>query len=170
MRRMAVLLGLIVLGSASTAKDPPLLNAEEAKAIAAQLSGGAAKRTVENLSLNHRMRGSSGYRRAAKHIRSRLEEFGLAEADIIALPADGKIFYGTQRSRPAWDAQFAELWERKLDVGRWVDAERVASWDDQPITLAQDSASGTADAELVDVGGGTAESDYAERTFAESWS
>ena len=28
-------------------------------------------------------------------------------------PADGKMFYGTQRSRPAWDAEFAELWEMR---------------------------------------------------------
>ena len=81
--------------------------------------------------------------------------------DIISLPADGKIFYGTQRSRPAWNASFAELWEQKQEGGRWRDVERVASWADQPITLAQDSVSGRAEAELVDVGAGTSAADYA---------
>ena len=66
---------------------------------------------------------------------TRLAEYGLAEASIIALPADGKIFYGTQRSRPAWDAEFAELWEQRQDNGRWIDEKRIASWKDQPITL-----------------------------------
>jgi hypothetical protein len=141
--------------------DPPLLQAAEAAALAQEISGSAAKRTVQSLSLHHRMRGSSGYRAAAETIRDKLKSYGLAEVEIIALPADGKIFYGTQRSRPAWNASFAELWEQRLDGARWVDAERVAAWADEPISLAQDSVSGTANAELVDVGAGTAEADYA---------
>ena len=107
------------------------------------------------------MRGSEGYRAAAELIRDRLLSHGLDEVEIIALPADGKIFYGTQRSRPAWNADFAELWEQRQDGSVWVDSKRVASWKNDPITLAQDSASGTANAELVDVGAGTAETDYA---------
>ncbi|WP_395622681.1 M28 family peptidase [Sphingomonas daechungensis] len=161
MLRTVILSGLLVVASAAGAEPPPLLKTSDAEAIASQVSGGAAKRTVEALSLNHRMRGSQGYRRAAELIRSRLEDYGLAEASIIALPADGKIFYGTQRSRPAWNANFAELWEHKQNGGRWIDAERIASWKDQPITLAQDSVSGTAIAPLVNVGAGTSDSDYA---------
>ena len=161
MFRAALLSGLLLAASSVAAEPPPLLKIADARAIAAQVSGGAAKRTVEEISLNHRMRGSQGYRRAAELIVSRLSEAGLAEASIIALPADGRIFYGTQRSRPAWNADFAELWEQRQEDGRWVDSERIASWKDQPITLAQDSISGTADAALVDVGAGSAESDYA---------
>ena len=40
---------------------------------------------------------------------------------------------------------------------------RLASWDAMPITLAQDSESGEATAELVDVNNGTSESDYANK-------
>jgi hypothetical protein len=161
MSRAVLLSGLLLAASGASAEPPPLLKAADAQAIASQVSGGAAKRTVEGLSLNHRMRGSEGYRRAAELIRAKLADYGLAEASIIALPADGRIFYGTQRSRPAWNAEFAELWEQQQEGGRWVDSERVASWKDQPITLAQDSVSGSADAVLVDVGAGSAESDYA---------
>lgn len=161
MLRAALLSGLLVAASSVGAEAPPLLKTVDAEAITAQVSGGTAKRTVEAISLNHRMRGSEGYRRAAELIRGKLEEYGLAEVNIIALPADGKTFYGTQRSRPAWNAEFAELWELRQDGGRWVDAERVASWKDQPITLAQDSVSGAANAPLIDVGAGTAERDYA---------
>lgn len=160
MFRAALLTGLLLAASSVAAESPPLLKSADAKAIAAEVSGGAAKRTVERLSLNHRMRGSQGYRRAAELVLSRLTEDGLAEASIIALPADGRIFYGTQRSRPAWNADLAELWEQRQEDGRWVDSERIASWEDQPITLAQDSISGSADAALVDVGAGTATSDY----------
>jgi hypothetical protein len=139
----------------------PLLTPAETRVIADQVSGSAAKRTVQALSLHHRMRGSEGYRAAAELIRDRLRDYGLEEVGVISLPADGRIFYGTQRSRPAWNASFAELWEERQQGGRWADAERVASWADQPIGLAQDSASGAAEGELVDVGAGTSAADYA---------
>ncbi|MEA3032316.1 MAG: aminopeptidase YwaD, partial [Sphingomonadales bacterium] len=79
----------------------PLLTPAETRAIADQVSGSAAKRTVQALSLHHRMRGSEGYRAAAELVRDRLRDYGLEEVEIISLPADGRIFYGTQRSRPA---------------------------------------------------------------------
>ena len=163
MRALAALLILVATGASAQLADdpPPLLPVAQSEAIAAELSGSSALRTVQALSLNHRMRGSGGYRAAAEQIRDRLREYGLDEVEIIALPADGEIFYGTQRSRPAWNARFAELWEQREEDGRWRDSERVASWAEQPISLAQDSVSGRAEAELVDIGAGTSEADYA---------
>jgi hypothetical protein len=146
---------------AAAQDDPPLIDAQSAAAIAAEVSGSAAKRTVQALSQHHRMRGSRGYDAAADLIRERLAEFGLKQIETIELAADGKIFYGTQRSRPAWNASFAELWKQRQSNGRWVDSQRIASWADQPISLAQDSVRGAADAELVNVGAGSSESDYA---------
>jgi aminopeptidase YwaD len=148
--RLAVPL-LALVGSAAAAQPPPLLPPAQVEAIGAELSGSAALRTVRTLSQYHRMRGSDGFRAAAESIRDRLTAAGLDGVEIISLPADGRIFYGTQRSRPGWNARFAELWERH---------ERIASWADQPISLAQDSVSGRADADLVDIGAGTSESDY----------
>lgn len=165
MRKLAALLVLVATGASAQLADdpPPLLPVAQSEAIAAELSGSSALRTVQTLSLHHRMRGSEGYRAAAETIRDRLHEFGLDEVEIIALPADGEIFYGTQRSRPAWNARFAELWEQRQENGRWRDSTRVASWAEQPISLAQDSVSGRAEAELVDVGAGTSEADYADK-------
>lgn len=158
-RRLAPL--LLLLAAAPRPDDvPPLIGKDQAAAIGAELSGAAAKRTVQALSLHHRMRGSEGYRAAAETIRDRLRDYGLSGVELLSLPADGKIFYGTQRSRPAWNASFAELWEQEQQGGAWRDAERIASWADEPITLAQDSVSGRAEAELVDVGGGTSAKDY----------
>jgi aminopeptidase YwaD len=147
---MTLLAALLLL--AQDASAPPLLPPEQGRAIAGEVSGSMALRTVRTLSQHHRMRGSEGYRAAAEAITERLREYGLEEVEILSLPADGTIFYGTQRSRPAWNARFAELWEGQ---------ERVASWAENPIGLAQDSVSGRADADLVDIGAGTAESDYA---------
>jgi aminopeptidase YwaD len=140
MKAVRALLWLLAVPAAAAAADaPPLLQADHSAAIAQELSGGAAKGTVEALSRHHRMRGSEPYAAAAEHIRGRLADYGLADVDVIALPADGRIFYGTQLARPAWNARFAELWEQKLTNGRWTDSDRIASWADQPITLAQDS-------------------------------
>jgi hypothetical protein len=154
--RLAPLVLLLLTAAGRPDDNPPLIAPRDAAALASEISGAAAKRTVQALSLHHRMRGSEGYRASAQLVRDRLRDHGLEEVEIISLPADGKRFYGTQRSRPAWNASFAELWERK-DI---KDSVRIASWADQPISLAQDSVSGHAEAELIDVGAGTAAADY----------
>lgn len=159
---LGLLAGAAALRAQASA-PPPLLPEPAVRAIATELSGTAAKRTVQDITLHHRMRGSRGFRAAADFIAERARAYGLA-VDLVSLPANGRIFYGTQRSRPAWDADFAELWEqRPAAAGGWTDAERIASWDTRPITLAEDSASGEVAADLVDVGAGTAESDYQDK-------
>jgi aminopeptidase YwaD len=141
---------------------PGLLPEPAIAALAAEVSGDAAKRTVDALAEHHRMRGSSGFRAAAEAVAARARAYGLEEVRVEAFPADGRIFYGTQRSRPAWDARFAELWELTPDgAGGWRRVVRHASWEAMPVSLAQDSHSGRARAELVNVGSGTSESDYA---------
>jgi aminopeptidase YwaD len=150
-------LALSLLAATAHAQTLPFLDDKEIAALASELSGESAKRTVEGLSRHHRMRGSRGFRSAADQIVAELKRFGLADAHIESLPADGKIFYGTQRSRPAWNADFAELWELDQNGAR---TKRIASWEATPIALAQDSWSGNVTATLVDVGAGTSESDY----------
>ncbi len=148
------------------AAQAPLLAAPEARAIAVEVSGAEAKRTIQAHTQHHRMRGSEGYRAAAETIRDRLRAYGLSNVEILSLPADGEIFYGTQRSRPAWNARFAELWEQRAEGGRYVDERRIASWAEQPVSLAQDSVSGRAGGDLVDIGVGASEADYARKDVA----
>lgn len=165
-RRMAglalvgVWLSLQVRANAQVFAPVPLLPEPVVAALAHELSGENAKRIVQELTLLHRMRGSRAFRRAAETMSAMAESYQLSDVQILKFPADGKIFYGTQRSRPAWDAEFAELWELQDVGGRSVRTERIASWNERPVTLAQDSASGTATADLVDVGPGTTPSDY----------
>jgi len=156
----AAVLGTLLATAALATEPPPLLPEPVVRAIAAEVSGTAAKRNLQDLTLFHRMRGSRGFRAAAERVRDRAKEYGLSEVEILELPADGTIFYGTQRSRPAWDVDFAELWEQRREGSGWVDGERIASWEARPIVLAQDSATGEAAAELVDIGAGTSEADY----------
>jgi aminopeptidase YwaD len=146
---------------------PPLLPEQAVRALAAELSGTEARHTLQDLTLFHRMRGSRGFKAASDRIAERARSYGLA-VEVISLPADGKAVYGTQRSRPAWDAEFAELWEQRHvfegaegAAGAWADADRIASWEARPITLAEDSATGQVAADLVDIGQGSTEKDYA---------
>ena len=165
MRNPTALLFLVLPSLAASAQMPALLDRPTAAAFAQELSGATAKRNLELISTNHRMRGSSGFHGAAEHIAAQLRSYGIAGVEIEKLPADGKIFYGTQRSRPAWDARFAELWE--LRDGRHL--QRLASWEAVPLSLAQDSESGEAEAGLVDVGPGTTEADYAGKNVQGSF-
>jgi hypothetical protein len=155
----------VVLAAAADAQmAAPLLSLAETRAIAAEVSGESAMRTVEGLSRHHRMRGSAGFDAAGEIVLEALRSAGYAGAERIVLPADGVVFYGTQRSRPAWNARFAELWEVDATGAR---VERLASWDEAPLGLAQDSESATVEsAELVDVGAGVKPGDYEGKQIA----
>lgn len=148
---------MLVLSAPATAvfaQTPASLSDAETAAIAGEVDGDIAKRNLEGVVQFHRQRGSRGYRSAAELVVERAKTYGLANVEILRFPADGKRFYGTQRSRMAWDADRGELSE----VG---DGERtvVASYAAMPVALAQDSESAELVAELVDVGNGTTEAD-----------
>jgi aminopeptidase YwaD len=141
---------------ASAQQRPPLLSEPVIDALAKELSGERAHETIRAISRNHRVRGSRPLRASADLIVARAREGGLEDAKVEEFPADGKIFYGTQRSRPPWDAEFAEL--REISPGG---SRLITSWDREPMSLAEDSESGDVTAELVDVGAGSSEKDYA---------
>ena len=150
----------LTMGSMARPQKPPLLPEKDVAALANELSGETAIRNLEGIASYHRQRGSQGFHEAAELVAERLRSYGLSDAAILQFPADGKVYYGTQRSRPAWDAEFAELWEVK-NAGAPV---RLASFDAEPVVLAEDSESADVTAELVDVGEGTKESDYAGKS------
>ncbi len=106
------------------------------------------------------MRGSAEFKKAVDFIGTKLKEYGLEEIESIQIPADGVIMYGTQKSRKAWEAEFAELWELEQSGTTWQRKNRIADWESMPITLAEDSESGEAIAELIDIGAGINEKDY----------
>jgi aminopeptidase YwaD len=148
---------VIFFTGSALAQKPPLLPEKDVAALAQELSGETAKRNLEGLARFHRQRGSLGFHAAAELVAERARSYGLSDVAILQFPADGKIFYGTQRSRPAWDAEFAELWEMKGSSA----ATKIASYEAEPVVLAEDSESADVTADLVDVGEGTKESDYA---------
>jgi len=179
LRWVCAALSLLLVGAAR-AQKPPLLPEKDVAALANELSGETAKRNLEGIARFHRQRGSQGFHAAAELVAERLRAYGLSDVAILQFPADGKIFYGTQRSRPGWDAEVGELIDlasgspplcdkEKLENGKIVFnadcglayARKIASYEAEPVVLAEDSESADVTAELVDVGEGTKESDYA---------
>src|SRR4029077_13554858 len=173
----------LTLAEVSGAQKPPLLPEKDVAALANELSGEAAKRNLEGIARFHRQRGSRGFHEAAELVGERLRAYGLSDVAILQFPADGKIFYGTQRSRPAWDVEVGELGEifaneeckraqkkyaeEHPDSSGYscglagVEQRSIASYEAEPVVLAEDSEFPGAVTELVDVGEGTKESDYA---------
>ena len=157
---LVVFLCLLLTNVTDNTKRSTLLPDLIIAALSQEISGEIAKNNLEYIARHHRMRGSRGFRAAADHIVKQLHEYGLTDARVEQFPADGKLFYGTQKSRPPWDAEFAELWEMRETNWGWTRHVRLASWDAMPVALAQDSETGEATADLVDVNNGTSESDY----------
>jgi aminopeptidase YwaD len=187
---LAMLVGSGFVEGLAWAQKPPLLPEKDVAALANELSGETAKRNLEGIARFHRQRGSQGFHAAAELVAERARAYGLSDVAILQFPADGKIFYGTQRSRPAWDAEFAELKELDFsnvtchkaaetkpksddelskkyaawlteDCAGIVGEKLLASYEGEPVALAEDSESADVTADLVDVGEGTKESDYA---------
>jgi aminopeptidase YwaD len=164
MKRFLLPIGILFLNPFPVNADLTLLIPEPViSAIAEETSGVSAKRNLDTITLYHRTRASSQFRQAAEHVLTRLQEYGFENAEIIEYPADGKTMFGTQKSRPAWDVDFAELWELDADGGR---VKRHGSWEALPLSVAQDSVSGKTTALLVDIGAGTADSDYSGKEIA----
>jgi aminopeptidase YwaD len=155
-------------------QEPRLLPEGDVAALANELSGETAKRNLEVIATFHRQRGSRGFHSAAELVAERARAYGLSDVQILEFPADGKIFYGTQRSRPAWDTDLGELdvSEVKRIVRCGSNPNIIADCPDgpvilhesygaEPVVLAEDSESKEAVGMLLDVGDGTKDSDYA---------
>ena len=137
-----------------------LIDEDVLKQIAEETSGEAAKRNLDTITLQHRMRASTQFEAATQHILDQLRHYGLDEVDVLEFDADGKTMYGTQKSRPVWDVNFAQLWEVSDQDGETVRVRKLGDWDSVPLSLAQDSLSGDVTTTLIDIGAGTQDSDY----------
>jgi hypothetical protein len=189
MRFGAIVFVLIMAGTggARAQQRTPLLGEKDVAGLADELSGEVAKRNLEGLARLHRQRGSAGFHAAAELVAERARAYGLSDVAILQFPADGKIFYGTQRSRPGWDAEVGDLFEvkdtKEIEESKRKNIpyvvicdqhpgmkdtetcstreEKLISYEAMPIVLAEDSEAADVVAELVDVGEGAKEADYA---------
>lgn len=132
----------------------PGLSLDQIKSIIDTASGERALTHIRQLSLFHRWFVSEGYYKAAAYIQKKAQSIGLKNVEIEKFPADGKLYYSTNKSYPHWSVKSASL--------TLVSPERkhLVSWAENPIVLASNSRSGDVTARLVDVGKGISPSDY----------
>jgi len=126
------------------------------------LSGELAKEHVIAITRHHRIQGSRGYRDAAQYVLSQLRAQGFdpEQAWIESYPSDGKRVYQTWQSPSGWQIDRAELTLLE-PVG-----ERIVGFPEIAMSVITYSNPGEVTAELVDVGAGTAESDYEGKDVA----
>jgi hypothetical protein len=154
---------LLILSLSAFADIRELVPEDILKGIAEETSGEAAKRNLDTITLQHRMRASSQFDAATQHIIEQLKHYGMDEVGTLEYAADGKTMFGTQKSRPVWDVRFAQLWEVKDEGGEMRRIRKLGDWDSVPLTLAQDSLSGDVTTSLVDIGTGTQGADYDDK-------
>jgi len=118
-------------------------------------SGDRALDYVSHMALWDREQASEGYTHAAEWVVQKAKEFGLEQVAIERFPCDGKIEYFGQIMAPQWKVQKGELWLTSPFP------MRLASCEELPMSLAFLSTSADVEAELVDIGAGTADGDYA---------
>jgi len=158
--QISLLFFVFIFSLKNNAQNIPLGQEKLVSHLNEELSGESAKRNLEFISRQHRMRGSEGYTTAINFVADKLKDYNLEGIEMIKIPTDGKTMYGTQKARLAWDVEFAELWEQDQINGDWVNSEKIADWESIPLVVAQDSHSGNVEAELIDIGKGNLESDY----------
>jgi len=153
---LSLILSLSLFSNVWSQSETPLpgLTLDQIKAIINAVSGERALNHIRYLTLYHRWFVSDGYHKAALYIQKKAEEIGLKDVEIVRFPSDGKIFYSSSKSLPKWTVNSAEL-SLMAPIKK-----HLASWEENPITLASNSRSADVKAELVDVGEGIHASDY----------
>ena len=160
-----LILLLVCFQTHTTAQQVPLNQETLVSHLDQELSGESAKRNLEYITRLHRMRGSDDYNKAIEFITSKLNDYNLEGIELIQIPADGKTLYGTHKTRPAWNVKFAELWQLENQNNQWAKTTKIADYESIPMVVAQDSKSGEVTANIVDIGRGTSEADYANKTI-----
>jgi hypothetical protein len=145
MSSLAVLL-VAAVSTRAPAQQLPILDADRVRLITQEVSGDAAYEHIRFMTQFHRPRaGADGLWRVAEYYEQKAREYGLADARLMRQPST---------TRP-WNARSAELWI--VDPA----AERLASYIQSQLHLADNSRAANVTAELIDVGAGVAERDYA---------
>jgi aminopeptidase YwaD len=157
-RPLCAALGVALLGVAQSYAawaQHPFLSEPEFSTLRQEAGGSAPYENLRALTRLHRVPATPEFDQAADFILGRAQEYGLQDVHAEQFPIDGKIQYGLMRSHIAWTVEGARLWQ--IEPQHTL----LADWSTEPIRLADYSHSADVEAPLIDVGAGTAESDYA---------
>src|SRR6202167_1174825 len=133
----------------------PFLTASQWAALRDESNGAAPCESLRYLTGLHRVPATPEFDQAAQFVLQRAKEYGLSDAHSEQFPIDGTKNYGLMRSYLAWTVEEARLWEVRPEH------LLLGDWKTDPIRLADYSHTADVETELVDVGNGGAESDYA---------
>ena len=153
-RLIALLVAATALSNVANAQQP-FLTTGQWTALRDESNGAVPYENLRYLTTLHRVPATSQFDQAANFMLQRAKEYGLADAHIEQFPIDGTKTYGLMRSYLGWQVEEGRLWEVRPDHLLLGD---IAT---EPIRLAYYSHSADVEAELVDVGSGTADTDYA---------
>jgi len=134
--------------------DVSLLSEKTIRALNNEISGERAQDYIRNIAHHKRDQASYEYHVAAEWVAGQAEKFGLEDVHIEKYPADDDIYYFMRKARGGWDAEFGELW---ITGPR---EEKLTSYADIPVSLANRSQSCDVTGELVFIGDGSHAEDY----------
>jgi hypothetical protein len=154
---LAALFACLLCGIAErpSAQTRALLSDQHFRAIRDESSGELP--LVDFRAIETRFTGfspSAGGDRIADYLAARMREHGLADVGIEGFPADGRRFFWTFLTEPAWEPEAGRLVMVEPEI------ERIADYDVHRVALGRFSTSADITAELVDVGAGVAPGDY----------
>ena len=146
---------LIAFSTHAAFGQQPFLDARQWTALRDESSGAAPYENLRYLTTLHRVPATPEFDQAAQFILQRAREYGLTDAHSEQFPIDGIKQYGLMRSYLGWTVDEARLWEVRPEH------LLLGDWKSDPIHLADYSHSTDVETELVDVGSGAIEADYA---------
>src|SRR5947208_7810451 len=154
MRRLMALLGMLAGVSAlALGQQSPFLPEETYNKLTNEISGDIAYDNLRSLAMYHAPSGESqGFVDEAQWVEARAKSYGLEDVKFISLP--------TWKSSPKavdqnWTLTGGELWLVEPRVIKLGDVRET------PTSVADNSPAADITAELVDVGEGTEDGDYA---------
>jgi hypothetical protein len=136
----------------SFAQSSPFLPDDLYRKLTNEISGDSAFDHLRALTQYHAPNsGSRGYRAEADWVAAKAKEVGLEDVKVLDLPFQGM----------AWSPISCELWLLEPGPENTTRETRLISCDETPLALADNSRPTKLEAQLVDVGSGLQESDYA---------
>ncbi len=155
MLKFRIVVCAALLTSLAAVAQQPFLAGQQWMAIRDESSGASAYENLRYITTLHRVPATPVFDQASQFILDRATEYGLSDVHSEKFDIDGKKQYGLMRSYLGWKVDEARLWEVRPDHFL------LGDWRTDPIHLADYSHSADVEAELVDVGNGTSDADYA---------
>src|SRR5512136_2532809 len=146
--RRCLLLAVFFVPVYSTAQTSPAVPLKVWQAIENEISGDNSFDLIRHLTLYHSPNGSNeDFEAQAKWVAGKAREYGLVDA---------KVFWVGGTGRP-WNVHSGEAWIVEPEMTKLGDTL------ESPLRVATNSRTADVTTELVDVGVGTAETDYQDK-------